>query len=303
MPAWNNRKTMFSWAPPGFLQGIAPTVRNVSRRYWLNHRVWINHPDLIYFDNDRWPDWAGRPLDENEALCFASVVGLTGGIVKIGDKMVDMADDEVDVIRKLLPVYPVSARPVDLFERETAEVWVLPVETGFDRWAVVGLFNWGENWGPAGRVKEQRRTLRVGAKDMGYDPGARLIAFDFWEERLLGVFDGEVLAELDPRTVKVLAVRALRDHPWFLSYNRHITQGAMEIKQINWDPRRLALSGEQDAVPGFEYHLYFHVPAGYKLDSFQAGGAGARIEEDGDVVKLIFATNTKSASWELRFKR
>jgi hypothetical protein len=65
-------------------------------------------------------------------------VGLSSGIVKIGDRMEEMTEPEVEVIQKLLPVYPKSGRPLDLFEKETPEIWNLPIKTEFDQWNVVG---------------------------------------------------------------------------------------------------------------------------------------------------------------------
>jgi hypothetical protein len=301
MPAWNNKRSMFSWKNFGFLQGIVPTVRNISRKYWLNHRVWINHPDLIYFNNDRWPEWADRPLTFNESLCFASAVGLTGGIVKIGDKMVDMTGTEVDVIRRLIPIYKASARPVDLFEKETPEIWDLKVETDFDAWDVVGVFNWGESWQGREHISEEERSMEVELSDLGLDPNGKYLAFDFWNEELLGVFQGRIILELAPRTVRVLAVRPLPGHPRFVSYNRHITQGAIDIKNMGWDPEKKVLSGEQEAVPGYEYHLYFYCPAGFRLTSANAESAVVNTRQDGDLIRMDLVSGISFVRWRLSF--
>jgi len=303
MPVWNNKKSLFNWKFFGFNQGLVPTARVVARRYWLNYRVWINHPDLIFFNNDRRMQMKVPELSSDEALCFASLVGLSGGIVKIGDKMVDMTDREVAVIQKLLPVYPASGRPLDLFEKETPEIWSLPVRTDFDSWNVLGFFNWGKNWSAKKEIPEQKRKISVNFFELGLDPAKKYLVFDFWNEIFVGIFQDEVALELEPWTSAVLAVRELKDHPVFLSYNRHITQGAVEINAIKWDAASKILSGVQDAVPGFEYHLYFYQPDGWQISGAEVSASDFKTEKDKNILKLIFVPKTPGpVNWRLKFQ-
>lgn len=64
-------------------QGFKPTVHSAGRRWYLQDRVWINHPDLIIFRSntvdESWPE-----VSFTEARTFATWVGLSGGIVKLG---------------------------------------------------------------------------------------------------------------------------------------------------------------------------------------------------------------------------
>jgi len=303
MPVWNNRKKLFNWKTFGFNQGLAPTARVVARRYWLNYRVWINHPDLIFFNNDRRLQMKVPELSFDEALCFANLVGLSGGIVKIGDKMVDMTDKEIAVIQKILPVFPASGRPLDLFEKETPEIWRLPIKTDFDSWEVLGFFNWGKNWIGKKEIPEQKRTISVKISALGLDPAKKYLVFDFWNEKFVGVFQNDIALELEPRTSAVLAVRELKDHPVFLSYNRHITQGAIEIKTIKWDAASKILAGSQDAVPGFEYRLYFYQPDGWNFSGAEVSAPGFKTEIDKNIVKLIFIPKTPCPiNWRIKFQ-
>ena len=229
------------------------------------------------------------------------MVGLTGGIVKIGDKMKDMTGLEVDVIRRLLPVYKKSARPVDLFDKETPELWHLKVEADFDSWDVVGLFNWGENWIKGKRAPEGVRTIEAGFSDLGIDPNHEYLAFDFWNESFLGIYQERIALELAPRTVKVICLRPLPDHPIFLSYNRHLTQGAMDIEDIRWDPGSKTLAGKMSAAPGYEYHLYFYCPEGYTLKAAETGGGETEITRHEDLIRMDLVSQIPSIEWRLRF--
>ena len=308
MPAWNNRESSFIFNPLhgriGFAQGIVPTVRTMARRYWLNYREWINHPDMIFFNNDRWPDWGPRPLTFEQARAFASIVGLTGGIVKIGDRMVEMSEPEVDVIRRLLPVYRGSARPLDLFEKETPELWDLKVATEWDRWEVVGLFNWGKNWSQGKKIPAATRTLAVEFSRLGLEPSEKYLVFDFWGEKFLGVAQDRLSVEVGSETARVLAVRKLPDHPWFLSYNRHLSQGGVEIKALHWDRESGVLSGTQEVAAGYEYHLYFYRPDSFRLVAAEVEGAPAKVSEEGPIARLSFTPpSATELKWELRFRQ
>lgn len=303
MPEWNNRKSMFVWKNFGFAQGIVPTVRVVARRYWMNYRIWINHPDLIFFNNDRRFQLKVPPLTFDQALGFVNVVALSGGMVKIGDKMVDMNEREVDVIRRLLPVYPHSGRPLDLFEKATPEIWQLPVKTDFDAWEVVGLFNWGKNWEGRKAIPEKTRAISIKISELGLDPAKKYLAFDFWNEQFLGVIENELSVSLKPRSSAVIALRELKDHPRFLSYNRHISQGAIEIKNISWKASTKTLSGAQTVAPGFEYHLYFYRPEGFELSSATISKLKFQTEQSANIIKLSFIPKEQSEiEWNLKFR-
>ena len=301
MPVWNNHRSDFDLKKFTFAQGLAPSARVVARRYWMNYRIWINHPDLIFFNNDRIKEIKAPPLTMDESLCFANVVGLSGGIVKIGDKMAEMKDAEVAVVQKLLPAYPHSGRPIDLFEKATPEIWHLPVKTNFDSWDVVGLFNWGKNWEGRKAIPEKTRAISIKISALGLDPSKKFLAFDFWNENFLGVIQKELSVSLKPRSSAMVALRELQDHPQFLSYNRHITQGAIDMKNIVWDPASKTLAGVQDAVPGFEYHLYFYRPDGFVLAGAKVSADDYKIEQSDNLIKLGFVAKTRPVSWTLNF--
>lgn len=308
MPVYNNHPSQFTLNPrierAGFLQGLVPTVRTVARRYYLSHRVWVNHPDMFFFDNDRWPDWGDAPLTFEQARQFASVVGLTGGIVKLGDRLVDMKPREVEVVRKLLPVYPRTGRPLDLFERETPETWLLQAESSWDRWQVLGLFNWGENWSFGVKSPAERRSFLVDFNKLGLPADARRLVFDFWNEKYLGDFTGGFTTEIDPGDGLVLCLREPRPHPWFLAWNRQLTMGAVELPEVRWEENTLTLSGRQTAVAGFGYRLWFFCPRGFALDRAEADGAGLKVSDGGEVIMIEFTPATSvEMSWRLRFRR
>ncbi|GAB4309353.1 MAG: hypothetical protein Kow0069_08530 [Promethearchaeota archaeon] len=286
-------------------QGLKPAVRVAAGRYYLQDRVWINHNDLIFFR---------PPLKFHEALSWATLYALTGSVFKIGDKLVQTKPEAFRVMRRLLPVYRKGARPVDLLYNQYPQVWDLhvdvdwrgrPLPPGLEPWHVVGLFNWGENVHLGERWDEERREVGFEGAQLGLEPGAEYLAFDFWEGRLAGRFPGSggYLVELEPRTCQLLAVRPVSERPSFLSTNRHVTQGATDVRLVAWDEAAGQLSVDVDSVEGFEHVLQFHVPPGHRLDRALAGGTPARVavDERAQLAAVTFPGNGARVTLELTF--
>ncbi|MBI5525884.1 MAG: alpha-galactosidase [Deltaproteobacteria bacterium] len=270
-------------------QGFKPTYRTVARRYYLSHRIWINHPDLIFFRPHSDP--AATPLTLDEARAFCTVVAMTGGIVKIGEKLVEMKPDWIDTVRKLLPSYPATGRPLDLFEREFPEIWHLRVAAAENPksqipnpkspYDVVSLINWGVNkdltTNPFSLMPDAPRKLGVALADLGFDENAEYQAFEFWDQRYLGVVKDRIEIDAAPHRAYVVALRKKEAHPQLLGTNRHVLMGATDVTSETWDVETKTLSVTFDAVPGTDYVPFEHsftvsVPEGFEVTDYSVAG-------------------------------
>ncbi|MHA1733018.1 MAG: alpha-galactosidase [Promethearchaeota archaeon] len=281
------------------VQGILPSVRVMAGRYYLQNRVWVNHNDLIFFR---------PPLSWSEALSWATVYALSGSVLKIGDKLVQMKDEAFRVIQKMLPVYPKGARPVDLLVHQYPLVWDLAIDdVDLEPWHVVGLFNWGVNREFDEEWDEKARVVTLSFEDLGLNPSKSFAVFDFWEENLAGIYSGKYEVELEPRSCQLVAVREVLDRPQFLSTNRHFTQGATDIIALSWNPEpedpELVL--EAKVVGGFEHHYHFLVPANYSLLGASAGNTlvQAQAGELGHVVVKLEPSEAGVLELEIKFKK
>ncbi|HMF34048.1 MAG TPA: glycoside hydrolase family 36 protein, partial [Candidatus Lokiarchaeia archaeon] len=238
--------------------GVVVSYRTFARRYFLQNRVWINHLDCLCFR---------PPMATNESLCLATAMAMFGGLFKIGDKLVEMAPESFAVVQKMLPVYREGARPLDLFRTLIPEILHLAVQRPFLTWHVVATFNWGVNTNllTGDRVPEGPKEVLVEFSELGVSSGTPCHVFDFWSETYLGVFENLFTSSLEPRHVQLLAIHPVdpATRPQFLSSNRHITQGGVELSNLCWDPDSMVLSGTLSAVANFSHRLFFHVPPTY----------------------------------------
>lgn len=292
-------------------QGFKPTVRTIARRYYHHGRTTVFNHDMIFFRSHADPDVPR--ITTAESRCLLSAIGLSGSVAKLGEKLVEMEPTWINDYRRMLPVYGPSARPLDLFQREFPEAWHLRVvpEQGWNTagegpaYDVVGLFNWGANRdlteNPYRDMPDAARTVGVDLAAMGLDPQADWLAHEFWSGVLLETVGARLERELAPHTVELWAIRPRLDRPQLVGDNRHLLQGAVELRGSDWDPAAARLTVGYDAAAGspdapFTHRLDFHLPAGWNLA--QAGVAGARpdslsTERDGARLSVSFAVDQR----------
>jgi len=250
-------------------------------------------------ETERW----GARLTLEEARTYATLASLEGGIVKIGDSFTGLDTARTDLLRRILPAYPGVARPLDLFEHLYPEIWHLPIRKPDMNYDVVAFFNWGNNrrWGV--KEDEKEKTIQVYASELGLDKAKRYIATEFWTGEPVGELTDSLEADLPPRTVRVFAVRELKGHPQFLGTNRHITQGATDIEELNWDPIKKIYYVTQKVVPGFKYMLTFYIPDGYDFTMATMDKWPLRHELNGNYLKVWFSeTSPRSCTLKLLFE-
>jgi len=288
-------------------QGLKPTVRAAARRWYLHGRLWFNHPDLIFFrSNTRDESWPRLTLEESRAFC--AYVGLSGGIVKLGDRLVDLEAEHIKIIRQILPTYGVHARPTDMFEREFPEVWHLPVNEPLDGYEqsfdIFGLFHWGSNrdltTNPYSDLPDDSnpREHSLALDEFGLEDGPYL-AYEFWTAEFLGEVDTSIDVSIPSHDSRIVAIRKKLDRPQFLGWNRQMTMGGTLIESVDWQASTRTLTMKMfAAAPGagtpFVYELAFYAPDGFV--SSASSSSGVQIGDwsevvDGNVIRLQFVPN------------
>ncbi|MCB9663594.1 MAG: alpha-galactosidase [Alphaproteobacteria bacterium] len=303
MPVWDKQPQ--DPASPISQQGLKPTLRTAGRRYYLHGRIWVNHPDLILFrSNTRDPSWPRLTFEESRA--FATWVGMAGGIVKLGDRLVDLEPRAIDVVRRLLPAWPgPGARPLDLFTREFPEVWVqhlAPEGEGAPApYTVVGLFHWGANTDlgatPAARIPDTSapRSFDLSLDALGVE--GPVDVYELWTQRWLGRVDDRLQVEVPSHDSRVLALRPAVEGPAFLGWNRTLRMGGQDVTV---DLATDALTFGADVVaPGegvpFTYDLALRVPVDLAVGTPEVQGvevASTEVTRDGEEVHLALSFTT-----------
>jgi hypothetical protein len=265
---------------------------DASRLWFLNGKVWWNDPDCVNVCN-------GTPPDR--ARLNATFTSIAGNLFYNSNWMPDFPVERLDILRRCMTPHGLRSRPVDVFENEPARIWHLADPRGGRR-DVVALYNWGG----------QTETVAASAMRIGLPPAKQYVAFDFWANKFVPPFEGDVRATLLPGSCRVLAIRPVSDHPQLLGTSRHVTQGIVDVTGETWNATSLTLAATSKVVANDSYELRIVTPVG--ANSFRvagvtvsaqdkAAGVTAAFTQDGPRVRATLTSPvSRDIQWQVRFE-
>jgi hypothetical protein len=101
---------------------------------------------------------------------------------------------------------------------------------------------------------------RFAFRRLGLDPAKIYLAFDFWKQRFVGEVTNELSMRVQPGSVTLLALHAATGTPQILSTSRHVTQGAIEIEDVQWSETERTLRGISIGPLQSAHDVFVHVP-------------------------------------------
>jgi hypothetical protein len=162
---------------------------------------------------------------------------------------------------------------------------------------VAGFTNW--------RSEAVNRKISLREK-LGLDASVSYVAFDFWNQKVLGVFSDEIAIDIEPHDTRVLSIHPVLPRPQLIGNSRHIT-GAYSIVDQEWDASKNKLSGASETVPGELYSLWFYLPTGFSVEHLSVVGEGsAEVPEKhsltGNALMVSFQGQSQPVRWEVSFR-
>jgi len=199
------------------LPSLRNSLRNVATRTWMHNRWWTNDPDTLLMRSTQ------TQLTEDEVLAQVTLIGLSGGLLLLSDKLDALTPERRALVAALFPSLLEGMDVLDLFQKEMPEEVIVPIARPWGRWRLVGLFNW-----------EDMPVERTLPSDLPMDERKPYHIFDFWERRYLRLEPGALqpVFHLPPHGATLLSVRPaqsarLADQPPHLvTTTFHISQGA-----------------------------------------------------------------------------
>lgn len=208
------------------LPGLRNSLRNVVTRTWMHNRWWTNDPDTLLMRSTQ------TQLTEDEVIAQATLIGLSGGLLLLSDKLDALTPERRALTAALFPSLLEGMDVLDLFQKPMPEEVVVPIARSWGRWRLIGLFNWGDT--------PVERTLPA---DLSMDQRKPHHIFDFWERRYLRLEPGALqpVFHLPPHGAVLLGVRLAHSVPHLVTTTFHISQGA-EITEWQLAGNELALT-------------------------------------------------------------
>ncbi|GAB2514013.1 hypothetical protein GCM10027084_29480 [Pseudoxanthomonas sangjuensis] len=219
----------------------ASSASAAAKRYYFHKRTWVNDVDHLCMDL----------LNRSQSEAAATLIALSGGNTISGDRLTQLDDSGLDILKKILPSLGEAAAPVDLFDQDLQHAFVLDVERPFGRWTLLAVFN-----PDLARVVTRKLPLRR----LGLDPARTYVAFDFWKRQLVGEVTGELEVVVQPGSVTLLTLHERSGKPQFVSTDRHVSQGAVEIDDIDWNDATGTLSGTSTGPLHSAHQVFVYMP-------------------------------------------
>ncbi|MBK7643010.1 MAG: alpha-galactosidase [Planctomycetes bacterium] len=295
-----------------------------------NGLVWRNDPDHC----DVMPSWkevAGKgdaaiAEARKESILRPTLASMAGAVLMLSDPAEVYADPRnLEGAKRALPVlfsvpgqtYDFDARktdallagkrtnilsgkdpsPIDADQQGTlAPWWLQEIDRSFEHWNVLARFD------TAGKGLAESD---VRFEDLGLEPEPEYLVYEFWSKRLVPVArSGFRAPAAEQGATQVFAIREKLDHPQLLSTSRHISQGAVELSELAWNPGTLALEGVSDLIAGDPYEVTVFVPKGWKAKNSRIGVSETETRIDGDLARFsLLPAISQKMFWTISFEK
>jgi hypothetical protein len=301
--AFLNHLVVYVMPAEGIDVGPQMTVEEASRK-----RV----PEVVNTARGREKPLMGFSVTLPEARTLTTYASLTGVVYSLASVMPELPEERSRLLKMTLPPQPIM--PMDLFSRGTdmrwdrfkhttpdqyihhyPEILDLKVNSVAGVYDVVGMTNW--------RSTPDTRTLSF-SEDLGLEKGWYVV-FDFWNQKILGVYQEKLDVAIEPHDTRVLALHPLLQHPQLVGNSRHIS-GTYSVSQVDWEAAKNLLQGVVESVPGDPYVLTLYVPNGMKVANVRAWRkAGQAVEvsqqQTGTSCVVEFAGQPEPVNWAVEF--
>ncbi len=274
---------------------ISPQVVTRCGLRWYKNRVVVN------YDTDSKNIYRLRDnRDVVRSLLTMSYV--TTGRLLLANSFSQLSPEIIHDMTRIFPFHtnPRTARPVDAFTQKFPRIYDFKVSPS---WHQLTFFN-TDNDNRMDIGVEMAGSTAEGT--LGLDPGKDYYVYDFWNDAFVGKVagSGKLSRQLRPGEVRMMSIHEAKDHPQFISTNRHIMQGYIDLVRIEWLPGRNILRGISRVTGGDSYVVTI-ATNGYTARSAQVDDPNTRaVLENGDngLSRLIIKRDENAiVEWTVRF--
>jgi len=237
----------------GFWRNIIPFKQNILR-IWMS-RMWHVDPDAMMVrreEEQRSQEGHGilnvGRLSDIEARTVALNQYLGGEMITFCEDFTRLDEDRRALYRHVIPSIDSPSIPLDLLERplpSTLLTRVRPLCDELEPWVTVAVVNWSD--------KARREEVLLTGKVTETMDCSEFVAFDFFSQKMLGVFDSG--DKIDLGTLEPHQSALVRIAPWhgrrpvLAGTDLHFSGGGAEITV--WRAEKNAASGRLDT--GWNY--------------------------------------------------
>ena len=269
--------------------GFQVALRATLEHYYLHNIAWYCDPDVLIVRS---------PLTLDQARVWAALQGLTGQAVLSSDRLVDLSDERVELLKRVYPAADI--RPLDLFpSRRRKRIWDLKVNQFGRSYDVVGVFNFNES---------KSENTRLSWSELGLPATNAVHVFDFWNKEYLGAWAEGMMVAVAPTSCRVLTLMPATARIQLLSTSRHMTQGWPDLVALRQDQWGARFQGTSKIVRDDPYQLSFAFERGtnFMVKTATARGPSGTLpvriaNHQGWVAVEFTSPRTGEVKWDVQF--
>jgi hypothetical protein len=233
---------------------------------------------------------------------------VTSGRVLLADSFADCTKEVLGELSRIYPMHEArrTACPVDMFLPSAGECPRVYRYAVTPNWQQVTLFNPKLDRNAVVSAPLSGDTVTTGA--LGLDKDSEYYVYDFWNDVFAGKFKGSgtLKQELRGGEARMLSVHRVQDVPQFISTNRHVMQGYVDlVKKPKWTQKDKHLSGVSRVMEQDSYELVFacngRTPKAAKASSGNAS-LGWKDKQKGIAVLTLKTKKTANIQWTVTFE-
>jgi len=176
---------------------------------------------------------------------------MSGGNMFSGDRLTQLDDYKLEILKKIIPAVGQGAVPVDLFDGPTQSVFITKIKKPFAEWTIAAFFN-------ASLIESVEKKFPLNRLWLKSDK--TYLVFDFWKQQFIGEITSEINVTVQPGSVTLLALHEKSGEAQFISTDRHVMQGAIEIENLNWNAETKTFSGISLGPLGSSHNVSVYFP-------------------------------------------
>lgn len=241
-----------------------------------------------------------RKIDAVQRRAILTLSYALSGRLLLTESFRLFSDEVLGDLSRLYPFHAttLTARPLDAFIRSQPTVFDFPISAG---WHQLVLYNGPEN----DREFEIPMSGDTAFGAMGLDADRQYYIYDFWNDRFVGKVSGNasINQAVPAGEARVLSVHAAENNPQWISTDRHIMQGYVDlVKKPEWNAAENTLSGTSSVIGGEPYRITLALN-GYTPRKVTANGATADIKicpDNKNLADIVLkAKENQDVTWKL----
>ena len=276
---------------------VSPQVITRCGLRWYKNRVVVNYDtdskNIYRLRNNR---------DAVRSLLTMSYV--TTGRLLMANSFSQLSPEIIHDLTRIYPFHttPKTHRPVDAFTQKYPRVYNFEVSPA---WHQLIFFNTNDKDSMNIDVELAGSTAEG---TLGLNPDEDYYVYDFWNDIFVGKISGDnkLSQQLRPGEVRMMSIHQVSAYPQFISTNRHIMQGYLDMADTEWLPERNILRGVSKVVAADPYVVTI-VANGYLPQNVKAKDPNVQLaieDADSGLVKLtITAQENELVQWKVNFKK